>query len=101
VNLACAPQRVHIIERDLIRERTRAGLAAAKARGRRGGRRRTMTPAQLDAARALLATTNYNLEVIAKSVGTSRRTLSRELEPETQQRRTTIPSSPTERSNQT
>jgi len=31
-------------ERDLIRERTRAGLAAATARGRKGGRKRVLTP---------------------------------------------------------
>ena len=31
-------------ERDLIRERTRAGLAAARARGRKGGRPKLLTP---------------------------------------------------------
>ena len=34
-------------ERDLISERTRAGLASARARGRKGGRRPKMTPAKL------------------------------------------------------
>jgi DNA invertase Pin-like site-specific DNA recombinase len=33
-------------ERDLIRERTQAGLTAARARGRVGGRRRTLTPSR-------------------------------------------------------
>ncbi len=40
-------------ERELIRERTRAGLAAAVARGRRGGRPTVMTPERLDLARRL------------------------------------------------
>ena len=42
-------------ERDLIRERTRAGLAAAAERGRKGGRKPVMTPDKLKRARALIA----------------------------------------------
>ncbi len=42
-------------ERDLIRERTRAGLAAAAARGRKGGRKSVVTPEKLQAARRHLA----------------------------------------------
>jgi DNA invertase Pin-like site-specific DNA recombinase len=42
-------------ERDLIRERTRAGLAAAAARGRKGGRKPVVTPDKLKRAHALLA----------------------------------------------
>src|SRR5262249_2279042 len=41
-------------ERDLIRERTSAGLAAARARGRHGGRPRRLTPRQVILARAML-----------------------------------------------
>lgn len=41
-------------ERDLIRERTRAGLAAAAARGRKGGRKPVVTADTLARARALL-----------------------------------------------
>jgi DNA invertase Pin-like site-specific DNA recombinase len=41
-------------ERDLIRERTRAGLAAAAARGRKGGRKPVVTPEKLKRAQALL-----------------------------------------------
>lgn len=41
-------------ERDLIRERTGAGLAAAAARGRKGGRRPVITPEKLARAKALL-----------------------------------------------
>jgi DNA invertase Pin-like site-specific DNA recombinase len=42
-------------ERDLVRERTRAGLAAARARGRRGGRPSVMTPPKLRVAREMYA----------------------------------------------
>lgn len=42
-------------ERDLIRERTCAGLAAALARGRRGGRKPVVTADKLERAKALLA----------------------------------------------
>ncbi len=42
-------------ERDLIRERTRDGLAATTARGRNGGRKRRLTPGQVQAARDLRA----------------------------------------------
>jgi DNA invertase Pin-like site-specific DNA recombinase len=42
-------------ERDLIQERTRAGLAAAATRGRKGGRRRVVTSEKLQRARAMIA----------------------------------------------
>jgi len=42
-------------ERDLIRERTRAGLTAAASRGRKGGRKPVVTPEKLARARAHLA----------------------------------------------
>jgi len=41
------------LERELIRERTLAGLAAARARGRVGGRPSTMTPAKLKLAKRM------------------------------------------------
>jgi hypothetical protein len=44
-----------VFERDLIRERTHAGLAAARARGRNGGR-----PRALDATQASMAVTLMN-----------------------------------------
>jgi DNA invertase Pin-like site-specific DNA recombinase len=43
------------MERELIAERTRAGLAAARKRGRVGGRKRRMTPGKVESARHLLA----------------------------------------------
>ena len=42
-------------ERDLVTERTKAGLAAALARGRQGGRRPVVTPAKLLRARSMIA----------------------------------------------
>lgn len=42
-------------ERDLIRERTRAGLAAAAARGRKGGRKPVIDPDKLARARSMIA----------------------------------------------
>lgn len=42
-------------ERDLIQERTRAGLAAAATRGRKGGRKPVVTVEKLERARAIIA----------------------------------------------
>ena len=43
------------MERELIVERTRAGLNAAKQRGRIGGRKRRMTDSKIESAKKLLA----------------------------------------------
>lgn len=43
------------MERELIVERTRAGLEAARRQGRRGGRKRKMTDSKMESARKLLA----------------------------------------------
>ena len=61
-------------ERDLIRERTMAGLAAAKVQGRVGGRPPVMTPDKLAIARHMLAEGKPK-SVIAKTIGVSRPTL--------------------------
>ncbi len=42
------------MERELLIERTKAGLEAAKARGRIGGRKQLMTPSKIEAAKKLL-----------------------------------------------
>jgi DNA invertase Pin-like site-specific DNA recombinase len=42
-------------ERDLIRERTRAGLASAAARGRKGGRKPVIVPEKLQRAKGMIA----------------------------------------------
>ena len=64
------------MERELIAERTRAGLAAARARGRKGGRKRKMTESKVAAARKLLAAGTPPAEV-AKNLGVSIPTLYR------------------------
>ena len=66
-------------ERELIRERTVAGLAAARARGRSGGRPRVMTPEKLAVARQMYNSRRHNLATIAATVGVSRSTLYRHL----------------------
>ena len=65
-------------ERDLIRERTNAGLAAARARGRKGGRRQGMTKEAQQ--KAILAETYYKegkmgVNQIALEIGVSKMTL--------------------------
>jgi DNA invertase Pin-like site-specific DNA recombinase len=67
------------MERDLIRERTNAGLAAARARGRKGGRKAVLTAKKLEAARALLQDRNRSVGEVAKQLGVGRTTLYRAL----------------------
>lgn len=62
-------------ERDLIRERTTAGLQAARARGRAGGRPRAMTLAKLRTAMAMMADRNNSARGVAEQLGVSRSTL--------------------------
>ena len=51
----CGAPHTAQFERDLIQERTRAGLAAAAARGRKGGRKPTVTEDKLRRAREHIA----------------------------------------------
>src|SRR3954470_22971462 len=62
-------------ERDIIRERTQAGLAAARARGRQGGRRKTLTPKQIILVKKLYADKTTPIRDICKSFNISRMTL--------------------------
>lgn len=59
---------------DLNRERTLAGLKAAVARGRKGGRPRKITDADLEAGRAMLAAGTIPVAEVAKRLGVSRKT---------------------------
>jgi DNA invertase Pin-like site-specific DNA recombinase len=61
-------------ERELIKERTIAGIESAKARGRMGGRPRAMTPEQVDQAKQMLAAGMSRVK-IAKAMGIARPTL--------------------------
>lgn len=70
------------IEREVLVERTLDGLAAARARGRVGGRPRALTDEQIAAARDLAAARRPHAE-IARTLGVSRSTVFRALrEPE-------------------
>ena len=62
-------------ERQLISERTKAGLAAARARGRRGGRPRLLTPKKVREAKMLLADPKATVTDVAMTFGVSRATL--------------------------
>jgi DNA invertase Pin-like site-specific DNA recombinase len=61
-------------ERDLIRERTQAGLAAARARGRRGGRPALLSPKKLAQLRTLAADKRNSVKDICSTLGISRAT---------------------------
>lgn len=65
-------------ERDLIRDRTRAGLTAAAARGRKGGRPVVCTPETVEAARTLMAG-GMSVSAAARQLGVHRATLHRHL----------------------
>lgn len=64
-------------ERELIRERTSAGLRAARARGRVGGRRKRMTPEQVQQASLLLANRSCDVAEVCRTFGVHRATLYR------------------------
>lgn len=66
-------------ERNLIRERTMAGLAAARARGRVGGRPVKLSEQDKQAARAMLTHPNIPVIDVAKRFGVSRQTLYRQV----------------------
>ena len=62
-------------ERNLIRERTQAGLVAARARGRMGGRPKRLDPVKLALAVKLHRERNHTVEEICKMMGISKSTL--------------------------
>jgi DNA invertase Pin-like site-specific DNA recombinase len=68
-------------ERDLISERTRAGLASARARGRKGGRKPKMTSAKLRLAMAAMGKPETNVASLCTELGVTRSTLYRHVSP--------------------
>jgi len=69
-------------QREIIVENTHEGLAAARARGRTGGRKPKLTAAQIKHARQLYAEGGKTVAEIAGLLGVSRQTVYRALEPE-------------------
>ncbi|TNB69725.1 recombinase family protein [Arthrobacter sp. BB-1] len=68
-------------ERELISERTLAGLASARARGRNGGRPYKMTPAKLRLALASMGQPNTKVSELCTELGITRQTLYRHVSP--------------------
>jgi DNA invertase Pin-like site-specific DNA recombinase len=66
-------------ERDLIKERTEAGLQAARERGRRGGRPKALTQKKIEMARALYADNRHTIAEICKTLNISKTSLYRYL----------------------
>ena len=68
-------------ERELISERTVAGLAAARARGRKGGAPYKMTSAKVRLAAASMGKPGTNVSELCKELGITRQTLYRHVSP--------------------
>lgn len=73
-------------ERELIVDRTRAGLAAARARGRSGGRPFKMTPAKLRLAQAAMGKPETKVAELCAELGITRQTLYRFVGPKSELR---------------
>jgi DNA invertase Pin-like site-specific DNA recombinase len=69
-------------ERDLIAERTRAGLASARARGRKGGAPFKMTTAKLRLAMAAMGQPGTRVDELCRELGITRQTLYRHVGPD-------------------
>jgi len=68
-------------ERELIRERTRAGLASARARGRKGGRKYDLTKAQVRLAQSAMSKRDTSVTELCDELGIARTTLYRYVGP--------------------
>ncbi len=68
-------------ERELIRERTKAGLAAARARGRSGERKFALTKAQVRLAQAAMGNKETVVSELCDELGITRATLYRYIDP--------------------
>lgn len=75
-------------ERELIRERTRAGLKAARARGRKGGRKEKLSPQQVEMVRAMVNDPNISIGAICETFKISKPTLYRYVPAPGKQRKT-------------
>lgn len=68
-------------ERELISERTKAGLESARARGRKGGRPFKVTPAKVRLAMASMGQPETNVAALCQELGITRQTLYRHVSP--------------------
>lgn len=68
-------------EREMIKERTLAGMASARARGRKGGRPFKMTPAKLRLVMASLGQRETKIGPLCKELGITKQTLYRHVSP--------------------
>src|ERR687894_779469 len=59
-------------EREIIKERTQAGLTAARARGRKGGRPKALSQKQVNILHQLAADKDRSVDEICKTLGISR-----------------------------
>jgi DNA invertase Pin-like site-specific DNA recombinase len=66
-------------ERNLIRERTRAGLASARAKGKVGGRKPGLTAKDIAVAKAMLRDSDITVAEVARRMGVAKGTLYRHL----------------------
>jgi DNA invertase Pin-like site-specific DNA recombinase len=73
-------------ERDIIRERTQAGLLAARARGRKGGRPKALTPKKAKMVQDLYRNKENSIDEICKTLNISRTTLYRYIKVSSQSR---------------
>jgi DNA invertase Pin-like site-specific DNA recombinase len=64
-------------EREIIRERTQAGLQAARSRGKVGGRPKTLTPKQVQMLRNMASDKSLTVSDICKTLGIGRTTFYR------------------------
>ena len=69
-------------ERELIRERTMAGLKSARARGKKGGRKFNLTKGQVRLAQASMKNKSTNVSELCREPGVSRQTLYRYVGPD-------------------
>src|SRR3954470_695391 len=72
-------------EREIIRERTNAGLTAARARGRLGGRPKALSESKAEMARQLYADRTHSIAEICQTLGISRTTFYRYVRPSDQE----------------
>src|SRR5215208_6630046 len=74
-------------EREIIRERTQAGLQAARTRGKTGGRPKALTEKQVEMLNQLASDKNRSVNEICRTLGISRKTFYRYVKNEQEDRR--------------